>query len=156
MWRCPTGCKIVEVVACLPSGVDPNLEMEVMVDAQTGKATNHFYDGIRGVPEDLKSLAEADENPMCPNCLSECDWVTRFVAGFYNRYGYEIYLKVGGMLTEELYSAGNSCEDSTAVVDEDGESLRTMRKYCVQTGKEIAEDMGIPWLGASREDDNAG
>ena len=75
MWVCPNGHKLTEVIASLPSEVDPNGEMDVMVDAETGEATNRFYDGIRGVPSDLAEFAEADESPMCPECLQECDWV---------------------------------------------------------------------------------
>jgi hypothetical protein len=72
MWVCPNGHKLTEVIASLP---DSNGEMDVLVDAETGEATNRFYDGIVGVPDDLAELAEADESPMCPECLGECDWV---------------------------------------------------------------------------------
>jgi hypothetical protein len=75
MWRCPNGHSITEVIASLPSEVDPNGEMDVRVDAETGKSTNHFFDGIRGVPDDLAEFAEADESPLCPECLMECDWL---------------------------------------------------------------------------------
>ena len=73
-WLCPNGHKIGEVIASLPTDTDPNSEMQVMVDAETGKATNHYWDGCRGVPQEHIDLAEADENPACPECMSECDW----------------------------------------------------------------------------------
>ena len=75
MWKCINGCKgINEVIASLPIEEDPNNEMEVLVDAKTGKATDRFFDGCTGVPDDLALLAEADENPRCPRCMAECDW----------------------------------------------------------------------------------
>jgi hypothetical protein len=75
MWKCPNGCNIEEVIASLPKTEDEHDEMSVMVDAQTGKATNRYFDGITGVVPEHAELAEADENPMCPECQSECDWV---------------------------------------------------------------------------------
>jgi hypothetical protein len=75
MWKCTHGCKITEVIASLPTEIDPDSEAQVMVDAATGKATNHFWDGVRGVPDAWQELAEADESPACPECQNECDWV---------------------------------------------------------------------------------
>ena len=76
MWKCPNGCKIAEVIASLPTEIDSDNECQVMCDALTGKATNHFWDGIRGVPDEWQKMAEADEQPSCPECQNECDWVT--------------------------------------------------------------------------------
>lgn len=74
MWKCPGGCAISEVMAVLPTDIDPDNECQVMLDAETGQATDHFWDGIRGVPAEWAELAEDDEAPLCPECQSECDW----------------------------------------------------------------------------------
>ena len=78
--------------------------------------------------------------------------------GFYNRFGYNIHeTDHDGKLTgkEPLYEAGNSPYDSTLVVslDRAHETLGTLRKWCVRTGKELAIEHGIPWGGCQRESD---
>jgi hypothetical protein len=69
MWKCINGCEgITEVIAQVE-------DEQIMVDAKTGKATNRFVDGVKGVTPAWADLAEVDESPICPECLSECDWV---------------------------------------------------------------------------------
>jgi hypothetical protein len=34
-----------------------------------------------------------------------------------------------------------------------GEDLDTLRRYCVQTGKEMAEERGLPWDSAEQAAD---
>jgi len=76
------------------------------------------------------------------------------IVGFYSRKGYNIHLQEEGQLTECLYEAGNSPFESTTIVPMDrGLTLATMRKYCEQTGREIAEEQGLEWLGCSEEDE---
>ena len=58
-----------------------------------------------------------------------------------------------GQVMEELYRAGNSPCESTLVVPlaHRHESVRTLRKWCVEEGKELAEEHGLPWLGSQRD-----
>lgn len=76
------------------------------------------------------------------------------VVGFYSRKGYNCWRQEDGQLTECLYEAGNSPYDSTTIVPMDrGLTIQTMRDYCETTGKEIAEEQGLEWIGCSEEDD---
>jgi hypothetical protein len=64
------------------------------------------------------------------------------VTGEYSDDGYRIF--VDG---EEMYEAGNHPMESTSWIS-DGLSLDTMRKYCIQTGKEVAQERGGVFTGA--------
>lgn len=55
----------------------------------------------------------------------------KLVSGQYNEFGYQIFVN-----DDLVYEAGNSPYDSVSVV-EDGLPLTTIKKYCIQTGKEI-------------------
>lgn len=54
----------------------------------------------------------------------------------------------------QIYSAGNAPGESSAIVPpERGVGLRTMRKFCAQTAKEMAEERGEKYGGISRIED---
>lgn len=69
---------------------------------------------------------------------------------YYNELEYRIHNSRTG---EDVYTAGNSPHDSQVFTSaEDGVGLRTMKEYAEHTGKEIAEETGVPFLGAEHED----
>lgn len=74
----------------------------------------------------------------------------RTIVGEYSRKGY-ILFHVEGI--RELYTAGNHAQDSGLVVPLDSPEclpLRKIRSMCVKTGKEMANERGWKWGGASR------
>ena len=72
----------------------------------------------------------------------------RWLCGEYSWRGYTIYDPDGG---RDVYSAGNSPLDSQQYVDRrHGVPLDTLRQYCDQTGREIAEEQGAVWCGCER------
>lgn len=72
------------------------------------------------------------------------------IIGYYHAYGYRIEDNLDG---EMLYEAGNSFYDSTSVIDKDqGLNIKTIKKYCERTGKEIAEEKSGEWLGAYQDE----
>lgn len=76
--------------------------------------------------------------------------------GFYHEHGYNIHeVSDGKKLSDEpVYQAGNSPYDSSMMVPvERGESLDTLKKWCEQTGKEMAAEQGVEWGGCERESD---
>jgi hypothetical protein len=73
--------------------------------------------------------------------------------GFYHAHGYNLHVLEGGLL-EQVYEAGNSPHDSdTTVPVKQGVGLETLHKYCEQTGREMARELGIPWAGCEKEED---
>ena len=73
--------------------------------------------------------------------------------GYYNRDGYRID-EVDG---RTLYEGGNNPLESSSVIDRaDGLPLRTIRRFCRQTGREIAEERGAEFVGVEREEDREG
>lgn len=79
------------------------------------------------------------------------------LVGFFSEDGYNVWRQIDGKLPgdDALYTAGNSPYDSTITMnpdDPDCESLETLKGYCEQTGKDMAEELGIPWGGCSQED----
>lgn len=80
------------------------------------------------------------------------------IIGYYNRQGYRIGMIDDGGQFEQLYDAGNNRNDSdrTNSVPLDSPNalpLRTIRAYCIQTGKEIAKEQAIEFVGAEREEE---
>jgi hypothetical protein len=69
------------------------------------------------------------------------------VRGEYSRHGYEVWM--GGRL---VYAAGNHVQDSTqpATRKEDRLPLRTIRKFCFKTTREIAVERGGVFAGVER------
>lgn len=64
----------------------------------------------------------------------------------YNELKYEIFDQDG----QVLYQAGNSPLDSqTYLSKEDGVGLETMKKYAIQTGKEIAKEHNGQFIKAT-------
>ena len=83
-------------------------------------------------------------------------WDLVRLVGFYHEHGYNIWREECGRLVggEPVYTAGNSPHESQGTVPvARGESLGTLRKWCIQTGKEMAEEQGLKWGGCSRESD---
>ena len=75
------------------------------------------------------------------------------LVGYYNRDGYRIERPDdhGGRI---LYEAGNNPLESSSHVDqEDGLPLRTIRRFCLQTGREMAAEMDGTFAGAEREEE---
>jgi hypothetical protein len=56
------------------------LDRHDVIQTPEGKSTNQWADGTIGVPEAIRELCEADEEPMCGTCLDEgrgvwlCEW----------------------------------------------------------------------------------
>ena len=74
--------------------------------------------------------------------------------GYYNRDGYHI--DEAGCYGRRLYEAGNDpLESSGHVPREIGESLRTIRRFCLQTGREMAAERGVEFAGVEREEEQA-
>lgn len=76
----------------------------------------------------------------------------KILYGEYNQSGYNLLL-IDGKDTKDIYSAGNSNQDSTVIVSPNDPSavpLKTIRKFCIQTGKEMAKEKGWKWEGAYR------
>lgn len=54
---------------------------------------------------------------------------------------------------KEIYSAGNSPFDSQAYTSkEDGVGLETMKEYCEQTSKNLAEENHAKYIGVEYEE----
>lgn len=71
------------------------------------------------------------------------------ITGEYNAMLYVI-LQDG----EEVYAAGNSRFESQGYLPApDGVGLRTMRRFCISTAHEFAEELGETYGGVSRNDD---
>lgn len=80
--------------------------------------------------------------------------------GFYNEYGYHIDRIVNGRIEgDPLYRAGNSRFDSAQscytlepdqVVD-----LDALKEYCEGTGKEIAKEHNLTFLGVEYDESEA-
>ena len=75
------------------------------------------------------------------------------VSGEYNRDGYEIWC--AGRV---VYSAGNHVHDSTqhATTKQDRLPLKTIRRFCIKTAREIAEERNGTFGGVQRVEDQIG
>ena len=68
------------------------------------------------------------------------------VIGYYNAGHYSVDLG-----DEEVYHAGNSPHDSAVYLSPKmGVGLAKMRKYCIQTAKDIAREQGAKYVGVER------
>ena len=73
------------------------------------------------------------------------------LSGNYNRDGYTITDETG----EIVYEAGNNpLESSSRVRHDEGLDLRTIRRYCIQTGREMAAESGAEFARAERVEDD--
>ena len=54
-------------------GEEMNLA-DVVLLTNDGTATNRYYDGTVGVPQETQEQAEADEEPLCAEHLEHIDW----------------------------------------------------------------------------------
>jgi hypothetical protein len=75
------------------------------------------------------------------------------VRGEYNQDGYAIWC--GGRV---VYSAGNHVQDSTqcATTKQDRLPLKTIRRFCIKTAHEIAEERNGTFGGVQRVEDQIG
>jgi hypothetical protein len=73
--------------------------------------------------------------------------------GEYNRNGYEIWCD-----GQVVYSVGNNVLDSTqpAMCNEERLPLTTMRRFCIRTAHEVAEEQNRPFGGVERVAEDAG
>jgi hypothetical protein len=77
------------------------------------------------------------------------------IIGYYNTLQYRVVLFDKDVNTDgkDIYTAGNSpFESQTYVSADEGVGLRTMRKYCIQTSKELAKENKAQYIGVERED----
>ena len=72
----------------------------------------------------------------------------RIVAGEYSRCGYVVLLCTSSG-ADTLYSAGNHPHDSQVVTPR-GEGLGRMRRFCIQTCREIAAERQAHYGGVTR------
>ena len=65
------------VIGSAPAG---GLMNHDVIQNPEGESTNQWADGTVGVPEEIRDICEADEEPMCGKCLDEgrgvflCTW----------------------------------------------------------------------------------
>lgn len=73
-----------------------------------------------------------------------------FLYGSYSSYEYVIEDQNGN---DPLYRGGNSRWESTTVLPlkdlSQVESFETMKRFCNQTGEEMAKELGVPWMGCT-------
>ena len=69
------------------------------------------------------------------------------VRGEYNRNGYEVWSD-----GQHVHSAGNHVQDSSqcALYDQDRLSLQTIRRFCINTAREIATEHRGRFAGVER------
>jgi hypothetical protein len=69
------------------------------------------------------------------------------VRGEYNRNGYEVWID-----NRLDYSAGNHVQDSSqcAMCDQDRLPLKTIRRFCIKTAREIATEHHGRFAGVER------
>jgi hypothetical protein len=74
------------------------------------------------------------------------------IHGEYSRNGYEIW--IGGRV---LYAAGNHVHDSTqpTMCEKDWLPLRTIRKFCIKTTREIAGECRGIFAGVERVNEDS-
>jgi len=73
--------------------------------------------------------------------------------GYYHEHGYNLHVRDEQGSLEQVYEAGNSPHDSSVTVPVDrGLDLETLKRYCEQTGEEMAEEMELPWGGCDLEE----
>lgn len=71
------------------------------------------------------------------------------LAGYFDEFGYTIEDCVTG---KELYRAGNNPLESSSVVS-NGLPIKTIKKYCKQTLKEMAKENNCGFVGVFRKED---
>jgi hypothetical protein len=76
------------------------------------------------------------------------------IIGRYNRQGYTVVeIKSNGEETE-LYQAGNNPQDSGVSQSfSNGLSLTTLRKYCIETSREVAKERAVKYGGVERDEE---
>ena len=80
------------------------------------------------------------------------------ILGSYSRLKYEILeLDENGQICNELYTGGNHklCSYTILAIDKETEhlriNLRIMRSFCSQTGREIAHERNLKFIGIERD-----
>ena len=76
----------------------------------------------------------------------------KYIIVSYNQYGYTIYLFSGGQIEREIYSAGNNkyssaTTDSVPLDNHCCLPLWRIRQFAKQTGKEVAKEEGVKYIG---------
>lgn len=71
--------------------------------------------------------------------------IKRMIIGEYDKNGYSIMTASG----EVLHEAGANIHDSSAPGQD--VPLKTIRKWCIGTGKEIAKENNAVWGGAEKK-----
>ncbi len=75
------------------------------------------------------------------------------IIGYYNEQGYEIVaLDENGQIVKEFYQAGNNRFDSQQSSVDNPLPLSTLKRYCQQTGKDIAKEEKLPFIGIEYSD----
>jgi hypothetical protein len=76
--------------------------------------------------------------------------------GRYNEYGYAIYDASDTQASKPLYAAGNDEVDdvhktpTAKALGHQTTSVDLIAKWCELTGKEMADQRGVPWLGCTQ------
>lgn len=81
---------------------------------------------------------------------------TGIIIGYFNEYGYKIEIAKPNNNFETVYAAGNNKFDSglSQTVDPiHGLDLATIKKFCKQTGEEIAQERGLKFGGIEKIED---
>lgn len=121
---------------------------------ETTEAGKKLNEGLKGslttdfaqVDADAKESVEYDERKK-----SEVEG-SKKTAGFPGYHGIynELEYSIADQSGDTVYQAGNSPWDSQAYLSkEEGVGLETMKEYCEQTGKELAEEAGVEWEGCT-------
>jgi len=77
------------------------------------------------------------------------------IIGYYHNKGYEICgIDKNGQIVNELYQAGNNRFDSQQNSADNPLPLSTLKRYCKQTGEEIAKENGLPFIGVELMETN--
>ena len=69
------------------------------------------------------------------------------LTGYYNKNGYRIEDESGNA----LYHAGNNPLESSSVI-ENGLPIETLKDFCEQTGKEMADELSADFVGAFEDE----
>jgi hypothetical protein len=81
----------------------------------------------------------------------------KYIIVFYNHYGYTVYLFNDGQIENDMYSAGNNKwssadTDSVPLDNANCVPLWRIRQYAKHTGRQIAREEGVPFVGTQFDD----
>ena len=80
-----------------------------------------------------------------------------YVIVFYDEYGYTVFRYQNGEIIKAMYAAGNNknssaTTDSVSPDDHNCLSLKTIKKFAQQTGRQIARNKGIIFMGVQYDE----